>query len=122
MANRESSTSWREFSLGLNRDGLRGVIFAVDDDHPRPERSLSKAALAYGLPAAADALFYEMRSDYPPLKGGDRCAGAPMSPLRRGGARGECSFLIQLGDLYSTAESPAQALQSDEHSTEKRHG
>jgi putative transposase len=29
MANRESSTSWKEFLLGLKRRGLRGVIFAV---------------------------------------------------------------------------------------------
>jgi putative transposase len=34
MANRESSTSWKEFVLALKRRGLRGVIFAVSDDHP----------------------------------------------------------------------------------------
>ena len=31
MANRESSTSWKEFLLGLKRRGLRGVVFAVSD-------------------------------------------------------------------------------------------
>ena len=34
MANRESSTSWKDFLLGLKRRGLRGVILAVSDDHP----------------------------------------------------------------------------------------
>jgi putative transposase len=29
MANRESSTSWRDFLLALKARGLRGVIFAV---------------------------------------------------------------------------------------------
>jgi len=72
MADRESSTSLREFPLGLNRGGLRGVIFAVDDDHPRPERSLSKAALAYGLPTAADA-FSTNALDYLLRKGADHC-------------------------------------------------
>jgi putative transposase len=34
MANRESCTLWEEFLLGLKRRDLRGVIFAVSDDHP----------------------------------------------------------------------------------------
>ena len=34
MANRESSTSWKDFLLALKGRGLRGVIFAVTDDHP----------------------------------------------------------------------------------------
>ena len=38
MANRESSTSWKEFLVGLKRRGLRGVIFAVSDDHPGLKR------------------------------------------------------------------------------------
>ena len=32
MANRESSTSWKEFLLGLKRRGLRGVIVADSDE------------------------------------------------------------------------------------------
>jgi transposase-like protein len=40
MANRESSTSWKEFLLGLKRRGLRGVIFAVSDDHPGLKRAI----------------------------------------------------------------------------------
>jgi putative transposase len=40
MANRESATSWKEFLLGLKRRGLRGVIFAVSDDHPGLKRAI----------------------------------------------------------------------------------
>ena len=38
IANRESSTSWKDFLLGLKTRGLRGVIFAVSDDHPGLKR------------------------------------------------------------------------------------
>ena len=34
MANRESSTSWKDFLLVLKGRGLGGVILAVSDDHP----------------------------------------------------------------------------------------
>jgi putative transposase len=34
MAHRESSTSWKEFLLGLKRRGLGGIFFAVSDDRP----------------------------------------------------------------------------------------
>ena len=40
MANRESSTSWKEFLVGLKRRGLRGVIFAVSDDHSGLKRAI----------------------------------------------------------------------------------
>jgi len=33
LANRESTTSWREFLLALRQRGLRGVELAVSDDH-----------------------------------------------------------------------------------------
>lgn len=33
MANRESSSSWKEFLLGLKTRGLHGVEFVVADDH-----------------------------------------------------------------------------------------
>ena len=53
MANRESSTSWKEFLLGLKRRGLRGVIFrrqrrsswAQAGDHRSAARSLLAALL-----------------------------------------------------------------------------
>jgi putative transposase len=34
MANRESSTSWKDFLLGSKTRGLQGVVFTVSDDHP----------------------------------------------------------------------------------------
>lgn len=40
MVNRESATSWKEFLVGLKRRGLRGVIFAVSDDHPGLKRAI----------------------------------------------------------------------------------
>jgi transposase-like protein len=40
MANRESATSWKDFLLGLKRRGLRGVVFAVSDDHPELKRAI----------------------------------------------------------------------------------
>jgi putative transposase len=40
MANRESSTSFKEFLLGLKRRDLRGVVFAVSDDHPGLMRAI----------------------------------------------------------------------------------
>ena len=40
IANRESSTSWKDFLLGLKTRGLRGVIFAVSDDHPGLKRAI----------------------------------------------------------------------------------
>ena len=40
MANRESATSWKEFLIGLKRRGLRGVVFAVSDDHPGLKRAI----------------------------------------------------------------------------------
>jgi putative transposase len=40
MANRESSTSWKEFLVGLKRRGLRGVIFTVSDDYPGLKRAI----------------------------------------------------------------------------------
>jgi putative transposase len=34
LANRESTSSWRDFLLGLRQRGLHGVEFVVSDDHP----------------------------------------------------------------------------------------
>ncbi|WP_428490753.1 IS256 family transposase [Rhodopila sp.] len=34
LANRESTSSWRDFLLGLKQRGLHGVEFVVSDDHP----------------------------------------------------------------------------------------
>ncbi len=48
MANRESSSSWKDFLLGLRRRGLGGVEFVVADDHAG-----LRAAIREVLPEAA---------------------------------------------------------------------
>src|SRR6516162_5456641 len=47
LANRESSSSWKEFLSRLKSRGLRGVKFVVSDDHPG-----LKSAIAQVLPEA----------------------------------------------------------------------
>jgi putative transposase len=72
MANRESATSWKEFLLGLKRRGLRGVIFAVSDDH----RGLKRAIIEV-LPEAywqrCYVHFLRNALDYLPRKVADDC-------------------------------------------------
>ncbi len=45
MANRESSSSWKEFLVLLKSRGLGGVVLVVSDDHPG-----LKSAIAQVLP------------------------------------------------------------------------
>ena len=72
MANRESATSWKEFLLGLKRRGLRGVIFAVSDDHPGLKRAITEV-----LPEAywqrCYVHFLRNALDYLPRKVADDC-------------------------------------------------
>src|SRR4029450_13764075 len=72
MANRESATSWKEFLLGLKRRGLRGVIFAVSDDHPGLKRAIIEV-----LPEAywqrCYVHFLRNALDYLPRKVADDC-------------------------------------------------
>ena len=72
MANRESATSWKEFLLGLKRRGLRGVIFAVSDDHPGLKRAIIEV-----LPEAywqrCYVHFLRNAFDYLPRKVADDC-------------------------------------------------
>ena len=72
MANRESSTSWKEFLVGLKRRGLRGVIFAVSDDHPGLKRVIMEV-----LPEAywqrCYVHFLRNALDYLPRKIADDC-------------------------------------------------
>ena len=72
MANRESSTSWKDFLLGLKRRGLRGVIFVGSDDHPGLKRAIMEV-----LPEAywqrCYVHFLRNALDYLPRKGGDDC-------------------------------------------------
>ena len=72
MANRESATRWKEFLLGLKRRSLRGVIFAVSDDHPGLKRAISEV-----LPEAywqrCYVHFLRNALDYLPRKVVDDC-------------------------------------------------
>ena len=61
MANRESATSWKDFLLGLKRRGLRGVVFAVSDDHPGLKRAIMEV-LPEASGSAATCIFCAMRS------------------------------------------------------------
>jgi putative transposase len=72
MANRESSTSWKEFLLGLKRRGPCGVFFAVSDDHPGLKRAIAEV-----LPEAywqrCYVHFLRNALDYLPRKVADDC-------------------------------------------------
>ncbi len=72
MANRESSTSWKEFLLSLKRRGLCGVFFAVSDDHPGLKRAITEV-----LPEAywqrCYVHFLRNALDYLPRKVADDC-------------------------------------------------
>jgi putative transposase len=72
MANRESSTSWKEFLLGLKRRGLRGVIFAVSDDHPGLKRAISEV-LSEAFWQRCYVHFLRNALDYLPRKVADDC-------------------------------------------------
>jgi putative transposase len=72
LANRESSSSWKEFLLRLKSRGLRGVIFVVSDDHPG-----LKSAIAQVLTEASwqrcYVHFLRNSLDYLPRKADDDC-------------------------------------------------
>jgi putative transposase len=87
MANRESATSWKDFLLGLKRGGLRGVVFAVSDDHPGLKRAIMEV-----LPEASwqrcYVHFLRNALDYLPRKVADDCLVELRTALRsaqRGG-------------------------------------
>jgi len=72
LANRESTTSWKEFLLKLKSRGLRGVVLAVSDDHPALKRSIAEV-----LPEAfwqrCYVHFLRNALDYLPRKADDDC-------------------------------------------------
>lgn len=72
LANRESTTSWREFLLGLKVRGLCGVRLAISDDHPGLKRALAEV-----LPEAAwqrcYVHFLRNALDHLPRKADDDC-------------------------------------------------
>jgi len=72
LANRESTTSWREFIVDLKRRGLKGVLFVVSDNHEGLKRAISE-----GLPEACwqrcYVHFLRNALDYLPRKVADDC-------------------------------------------------
>ena len=72
LAQRESSSSWREFLEGLRKRGLSGVEFVVSDDHAGLKRSVAEI-----LPEAAwqrcYVHFLRNALDYLPRKADDDC-------------------------------------------------
>ena len=72
LANRESSTSWKEFLLGLKQRGLSGVSFVVSDHHEG-----LRQAIAQCLPEAVwqrcYVHFLRNALDHLPRKADDDC-------------------------------------------------
>jgi putative transposase len=82
LANRESTTSWRDFLRGLKERGLHGVELIVSDDHAG-----LRSAIREVLPEAAHQRCYVhfLRNalDHLPRKADDDCLQElrpPMSP------------------------------------------
>jgi putative transposase len=72
LANRESSSSWKEFLLGLKSRGLRGVLFAVSDDHPGLKRAIAEV-LGEAFWQRCYVHFLRNALDYLPRKANDDC-------------------------------------------------
>jgi putative transposase len=72
LANRESQSSWKEFLEGLRQRGLRGVLFAVSDDHSGLRKAIEEV-----LPEAAwqrcYVHFLRNALDHLPRKADDDC-------------------------------------------------
>jgi len=72
LANRETSSSWREFLLGLKQRGLRGVEFVVSDDHAGLRRSISEV-LPEALWQRCYVHFLRNALDHLPRRADDDC-------------------------------------------------
>jgi transposase-like protein len=72
LANRESTSSWRDFLLGLKQRGLHGVEFVVSDDHPGLKQAIREV-----LPEAAwqrcYVHFLRNALDHLPRRANDDC-------------------------------------------------
>jgi transposase-like protein len=72
LANRESTTSWKEFLLRLKNRGLRGVMLAVSDDHAGLKRAVSEV-LSEAFWQRCYVHFLRNALDYLPRKTNDDC-------------------------------------------------
>jgi putative transposase len=71
-ANRESTSSWREFLLQLKQRGLCGVEFAVTDDHEGLKRAIAEL-LPEAVWQRCYVHFLRNALDYLPRKANDDC-------------------------------------------------
>ena len=72
LANRESTTSWREFLLALKQRGLRGVEFVVSDDHEGLKNAI-REILAEAAWQRCYVHFLRNALDHLPRKANDDC-------------------------------------------------
>lgn len=72
MANRESSSSWKDFLVKLKERGLSGVEFVVSDDHPGLKRAISEV-LTEASWQRCYVHFLRNALDYLPRKADDDC-------------------------------------------------
>lgn len=72
LANRESTSSWKEFLMRIRERGLRGVEFVASDDHPGLKRAIAEV-----VPEAAwqrcYVHFLRNALDHLPRKADDDC-------------------------------------------------
>jgi putative transposase len=78
LAGRESTSSWREFLLGLKARGLHGVRLAVSDDHAGLKRALGEV-LSEAAWQRCYVHFLRNALDHLPRKANDDC----LTELRR---------------------------------------
>ena len=72
LAARESASSWRDFLQGLKERGLRGVEFAVSDDHPGLRKSIPEV-LPDAVWQRCYVHFLRNALDHLPRKADDDC-------------------------------------------------
>jgi putative transposase len=72
LANRESTTSWREFLIGLKERGLNGIEFVVSDDHAGLKKAIGEL-LPQAIWQRCYVHFLRNALDYLPRKADDDC-------------------------------------------------
>ncbi len=72
LANRESASSWRDFLVELKERGLRGVEFAVSDDHPGLKKAIWEV-LPEAVWQRCYVHFLRNALDHLPRKANDDC-------------------------------------------------
>ena len=72
LANRESTTSWKEFLLGLKERGLHGVRFVVSDQHEGLRRAVAEV-LSEAAWQRCYVHFLRNAKDHLPRKNADDC-------------------------------------------------